>query len=343
MLQILKRPSLYKWAKLEAREAGKLDDVLVLRRGGVLEATQVKHSTNPLRPGDPWTWETLLDRSNRRKSLIQDWCDSIKKLDDVFRAVEPRLVSNRRPGEGFCLKPDSLIDVDRTAPEHLALIRTQLGEDAEDFIARFRFNVDEQDLPDYDERLLREFQKLGVDENGWLRLKDAIRSWIRCERLPENGEIRLNDIRAACGWRRLSSLPQNFEIPPDYTLPPDFHEKIMGRIVQSDGSTIVLTASPGAGKSTYLSYLVRELQDNDWPVVRHHYALQNPITPFERFDSIRVAESLMADMEDELPEYLGDLTSNNPDPNRLPEASTIMDRASRVTASGNRKASGSGD
>ena len=93
-----------------------------------------------------------------------------------------------------------------------------------------------------------------------------------------------------------------------------FTRKSWNEIVQSDGSTIVLTASPGAGKSTYLSYLVRELQYNDWPVVRHHYALQNPITPFERFDSIRVAESLMADMEDELPEYLGDLTSNNPDP-----------------------------
>ena len=317
MLKILKYPSRYEWVKLEVREAGRLDDVLVLQQDGVLEATQVKYSTDPLRPGDPWTWEKLLDKSNRRKSLIQDWCESVKKLEQLYRRVEPRLFSNRRCGDGFYVGHDGLIEVDLTDPGILDEIRTQLGEDTDDFLSRFRFQVDEQDLDGYDERLLREFHQLGGLEIGWLGLKDAIRSWIRCKRLPKNGEIRLEDIRTACGWYRLFSLSQNFEVPPDYTLPPDFHEKFLEQIVQCDGSTIVLTASPGAGKSTYLSYLVRELKDNDHPVVRHHYALQSPITPSERFDARRVAESLMADMQDEFSEYLGELTNHNPDPQRL--------------------------
>ena len=317
MLKILKYPSRYEWVKLEVREAGKLDDVLVRQQDGVLEATQVKYSTDPLRPGDPWTWEKLLDKSNRRKSLIQDWCESVKKLEQSYCRVEPRLFSNRRCGDGFYVGHDGLIEVDLTDPGILDEIRTQLGEDTDDFLSRFRFQVDEQDLDGYDGRLLREFHRLGGLEIGWLGLKDAIRSWIRCDRVPENGEIRLKDIREACRWYRLSSLSQNFEVPPDYTLPPDFHEKFLEQIVQCDGSTIVLTASPGAGKSTYLSYLVRELKDKDHPVVRHHYALQSPITPSERFRARRVAESLMANMQDELSGYLGYLTNDNPDPTRL--------------------------
>ena len=171
MLRILKHPSRYEWVKLEVKEAGKLDDVLVLGRDGVVEATQVKQSNHPLRPENAWTWEKLLDTSGGGESLIQEWWDAVKKLDGMFSGVEPRLFSNRRRGSGFCLTLDGRVDEGRTAPEHLELMRAQLGDDAKDFFARFRFHIDEQDLPDFDERLLRELQKIGVDKNGWLRLK----------------------------------------------------------------------------------------------------------------------------------------------------------------------------
>ena len=60
MLRFLENPSLYLWIKLEAAEAGKLDDVVALRVDGTVEATQVKFSTDVLRRGDPWTWKDLL-------------------------------------------------------------------------------------------------------------------------------------------------------------------------------------------------------------------------------------------------------------------------------------------
>ena len=68
MLSFLKHPSLFRWIKLEAREAGKLDDVVVSRADGTVEATQVKFSTDVLRPGDPLIWEDLLDRGNQGNS-----------------------------------------------------------------------------------------------------------------------------------------------------------------------------------------------------------------------------------------------------------------------------------
>lgn len=317
MLQILRHPARYEWVKLEVREAGKLDDVLVLRSDGLLEATQVKASPRPLESGNSWTWETLLKPSKSGTSLIQDWCGSVKKLERMFDVVEPILFSNRRLGDGFCIGPDKLVDQDKTDNKHLECIASQLGEYASDFLERFRFEVDEQDLSDFDERLRREFQQLGVSEQGWPSLKEAIRLWIRCEQLPANGEIRLKDIENACGWRQLLPLSQTFDVPSDYTLQPSFHEGFLNRVLQGDGSTIVLTASPGSGKSTYLSYLVEKLKAASQPVIRHHYALRPTTTPRERFDARRVAESLMSDIQNDLPEYIAELPIKNPDPNHL--------------------------
>ena len=115
-------------------------------------------------------------------------------------------------------------------------------------------------------------------------------------------------------------LPQNLEIPDDYTLPhPQFHNLFLERVVQTTGSVIVLTAGPGVGKSTYLSYLVQELRDQGKPVIRHHYSLRAGGDRPERIDSQRVAESLMADLQVELGRYLGELGIRNPMPHDLNE------------------------
>ena len=315
LLRLLRHPLRYRWVKFEAREAGRLDDVLVLRADGTVEASQVRYSTDALDSDDPWTWQKLLEQSNGRPSLIEVWHQSVAKLDELYERTEPRLVSNRRAGADFLLTQGGYVDCSQTAPSVLEQIHSQLGEDGKDFLNRFRFEVDEQDLSDLDESLWREFQTLGVSAQGWLSLKEAIRSWVRGERLPSTGEIRVDDIRYACGWRQLSPLPQNLEIPDDYTLPqPEFHDLFLQRVAQCVGSVIILTAGPGVGKSTYLSYLVRELRDMGQPVVRHHYSLRASGDRSERLDSQRVAESLMADIKNELGRYLEELAVHSPNP-----------------------------
>ena len=318
MLNVLRHPSRYRWVKLEAREAGKLDDVLILRRDGVVEAVQVKFSTDALRPRDPWTWDKLLGHSEGKTSLIQDWHQSVKSLDDSYRATEPRLVSNRRAGEDIVLTASGLVDTDHTDSSVLARIRSQLGEKADDFLKRFRFDIDREDLQDLNERLLLDFLGLGLPEEKWLSLKDAIRSWIRGHGVPASGEILIDDIRSACGWRQLSQLPQNLEVPEDYTLPDsEFHDSFLDCINQGSGSIVVLTAGPGVGKSTYLSHLVEELGKREESVIRHHYSLQSGRDRWERLDSRRISESLMADIMANLRPYLGELGNQNPNPDAL--------------------------
>ena len=318
ILSVLRHPSRYRWVKLEAREADKLDDVLILRTDGVVEAVQVKFSTDALRPGDPWTWEKLLSNSEGKNSLIQDWYQSVKSLDDIYRATEPRLASNRSAGEDIVLTASERVDTDHTDTLILKEIQSQLGEDADDFLERFYFDIDREDLEDLNERLLRDFQGLGLSEANWLSLKDAIRSWIRGQGIPASSEIRIEDIRSACGWRQLSPLLQNLEVPGDYTLPDQqFHGDFLDRVTQGSGSIIVLTAGPGVGKSTYLSHLVEELTKLEQPVIRHHYSLQLSRDRSERLDSRRVSESLMADINTELRPYLGELGYQNPNPDAL--------------------------
>ena len=313
LLRVLKHPSRYRWVKFEAREAGKLDDVIVLRSDGTIEATQVKFSTDALRTGDPWTWEKLLDKSGGKESLIQAWSESVVLLDQKYGATEPQLVSNRRAGEDFVLTPKGLVAREKTPESVLERLESQLGDRSNAFLERFRFHVDEQDLGDLDEKLLRDFEALGLPEGNWPSFKDAIRAWMRGDRLPETGEIRVEDIRNACGWRLLSPLSQNLEIPADYTLPlPRFHDAFLQRVDEGDGSVIVLSAGPGLGKSTYLSYLVKALRDQGCPVIRHHYSLRTGSDSFERLDSVRVAESLMADIESKLGSYRDRASSKNP-------------------------------
>ena len=194
-------------------------------------------------------------------------------------------------------------------------IKSQLGDGADDFIKRFRFQVNEQGLPDLKERLQRQFQSRALPESNWLGFLDEIRSWIRCENLPPNGEIRISHIRQACGWTQLSRLTQELEVPRDFVVADDaFHDQLLEQVTGGDDPVIVVTAGPGIGKSTYLSYLVDSLRELGCPVVRHHYSLGPGRDRLERVEAHRIAESLMADLQTDLRSYLVGRETMNPNP-----------------------------
>ena len=315
ILVFLKHPFLHRWIKLEAREAGTLDDVLVLRADHTVEATQVKFSTDVERRGDPWTWGNLLRRRNQGKgySLIQQWWQSVAPLDQRYGKTKPKLFSNRKVGDDLFLTATGRIDVGKTSPDVLEQIKSQLGEDADDFIERFHFEVNERGIDDLTEHLQREFQSLGLPDENWLGFMNTIRSWIRCENLPPNGELQISDLRRACGWTQLSQLNQDLEIPDDFVIADDdFHGDLLRQVLEGNEPVTVVTAGPGIGKSTYLSYLVEVLQESGCPVVRHHYSLGPGRDGLERVDAYRIAESLMADIQADLRSHLAGINTQNP-------------------------------
>jgi hypothetical protein len=77
--------------------------------------------------------------------------------------------------------------------------------------------------------------------------------------------------------------------------------------------------SPGADKSTYLSYLVDTLKGGNIPVIRHHYFLSLTDGSGDRFSHQVVAESLMQQIQARYLEALGALEAHNPQPEQCGE------------------------
>jgi len=81
---------------------------------------------------------------------------------------------------------------------------------------------------------------------------------------------------------------------------------------------IVLSGSPGIGKSTFISHLYATFRAKHIPVVRHHYDLgTNDHAPGFRLNHLRAATSLMHDLARDHAQALGSLANRNPEPEDL--------------------------
>ena len=80
----------------------------------------------------------------------------------TYGRTEPRLFSNRKAGDDLFLTSTGRIDADKTSLDVLDQIKGTLGDDADDFVQRFCFEVAEQGLTDLKERLQQEFQVFGA-------------------------------------------------------------------------------------------------------------------------------------------------------------------------------------
>ena len=319
--------------RLDADDAGFLDDVVAMCNDGRLVVKQVKFSTNPQGDTDPLTWEKLLSeppgKSNRaRMSLLQKWATSFRELRTSVQSVVASVVSNRTAGpdlKASLNKATGLVDFDRIPDNAVrSEVARQLGDAAAArlFFSEFRFTLDEPSLEDLESILRRRFDRLGGNETGWLNLQNKVRFWVshRFEPAPD-GAIKLSDVMRAARWHALQSLPQRFSVPDDYVLPSgEFHRTLHSNLLSVGSGSVVITASPGVGKSTYTSYLYNYLKENDMPVIRHHYYLsQDDQMGVIRLDHLRAAKSLMFDLSHEHADALGTNAAENPHGSRLRE------------------------
>ncbi|WP_270171036.1 ATP-binding protein [Paenibacillus sp. SYP-B4298] len=329
MIEMLEHPKRFYYIKVEADEAGYLDDVVALKTDGSYVVKQVKFSTHPEQDDEEYTWDKLLEeREGKRKllpSLLKKWASSVLEIKQRGLLHEASLITNRKAAQEILvtLLPNGHINFDMISEGYREEIIRQIGEEAvaREFFDSFFFRFDCAGLEDYEEALKRRFYKIGGSDHGWLNLKDELYFWVRNKNIPEpNGEITLSQVRAAARWYQLQSLPQQFEIPEDYVLPSEeFHTDFISEITASSEGCYVLTASPGMGKSTYLSYLYDSLESDGYPVIRHHYFLSTTDRTVGRLDSLKVAESLMNDILTKYPLSLQGLETNNPNPKHFSE------------------------
>jgi uridine kinase len=309
LIEWLEHPDRYIWARVEADDAGFLDDVEALRTDGVIVAMQVKFSAHPGDTADPYTWDDILKQRTSAKgktlpSLLAKWGTSFQDLRNTHVRVKASLVSNRRPVDDLRISfaAPGVVELERIPdPSVRAAIVLQLGgeQEAREFFAAFRFDLDQPGLDTLEAAVERRFLNLHGNLRGWKSLKDALRKWVRRRNLPPpDGRITLEAVKGAAEWQRLEVLPEEFSVPPDFVIPDDrFHGTFLRALKGSDGSCVVLTGPPGIGKSTYISNLYRELKNAGFHVIRHHYFLsRDDRTPY-RYDHLNVARSLMSEIQ----------------------------------------------
>jgi hypothetical protein len=77
----LEHPDRYQWVKVEADDAGSLDDVVALYSDDTLLVRQVKYATAPDSEDDRSTWDLLLEKpagkSAAKQSLLERAAESL--------------------------------------------------------------------------------------------------------------------------------------------------------------------------------------------------------------------------------------------------------------------------
>jgi hypothetical protein len=328
VVEMMTHPDRYQWIQVERDDAGYLDDVTALRSDGEYVYWQVKFSVDPETKGDSYTWKSLLDReegkTGPKDSLLMKWSKSLNHVMQQGPLAEAALISNRKASADLntVFKNFDQVDFDKIRDAGTKKeIRKQLGslKKARSFFDKFHFRLDQPGLNVREEAVKRKFTALGGTNEGWLSLKDSMRTWGReRNQPPPDGLITLEKAKKAAKWLVLRRMPQEFEVPPDYVVPSQgFLDGFVDEILSDNQKVSVLTATPGTGKSTFLSYLVKKWRDQNIPVLRHHYFLSLTDRTPDRLLHRRVAESLMKELTELYPDSLGATVSTNPNPEHL--------------------------
>ena len=324
LISWLEQPETYNWVRLETME-GSLDDIQAEVADKSRRLWQVKYGTDP---SAEWTWEELTKQESGKKglknSLLQKWKHS---LDDVLvsgvRVSKAALLTNRAAGPEIRahLTDSGLVDFTGLSEPLQAIISEQLGgtEEASLFFRVFQFSFKDPNPESLGLALQERFSRLGGTREGWSNLLDNIRRWINQKDEPNaKGYINLADVRSAALWHLPQPIPQAFLVPPDYVAPKNWSKSQVKPLLRNrHGGVLVVTGSPGVGKSTYLSWLVSELRRAEVPVVRHHFYLSNADATPHRTEWETAAKSIIQQLRFSHERLVRGVDSQNPLPGTL--------------------------
>ena len=320
----LENPSRYQWVRLEAMD-GSLDDIQAEESDGRLKLLQVKFGVDP---ANEWSWEDFAKQEAGRKgklkpSLLMKWATSLAEAQARATVAVAAIVTNRagctevlasRGSDGRIDFP-SLPDAVRTT------VSAQLGgEDAAlAFFTTFQFRFLDPSPDVLAEALLVRFVRLGGTREGWYGLLDSVRRWINRQNEPRvGGRILFAEVLAAANWHRPPSIPQSFRVPEDYVAPETWSEEVVEPRLDANGDRLlVVTGSPGIGKSTYLSWLLKKLTDRATPVVRHHFFLSTTDKTPRRTAWQTAADTIVGQLQGDYPNLVAAFGGHNPNPEML--------------------------
>lgn len=316
----LDNPGQYEWVKFEAddvEEARGLDDIFVKRADKLLELIQVKFTVDPFEPANALSWDWLIKRAGKKgKSLLEKWSGAAFNVG-LENAAGMRLVTNRRPDAEFATHlRDKRVNLDALPNPLREEIQAHAGgrQNAVSFFERFEFAHSYAGYESLDRTISAALEGRHTDHLGWLTLYRCAINWSIHKNSPApDGQITMDVLRSTISERQPRPLDQEFRVPVGYLPPdPEFADEFLKQAEAGAWDLRVLWGSPGQGKSTFLSYACKRLEERDLPFIRHHYFLDLQDTS-ERFTLKNVAHSLIAQMQDNDGEVLAHLNDRAED------------------------------
>lgn len=319
----MKWPQKYKWISFETApsEVGDdpffLDDILLLTEKDKYHMFQMKYRQSPA--NDPWTWDELLKKEKSKRndtfkdSLLEKWSKSVLREDLKEKIEEAHFVTNGTCDAQLsdCLDGD-LVDLDcvqKKYPETYNLILAQFKNKAhaKQFFKIFSFKFSSFD---HEELFARGSQALynylDATEEGVFALLLELKKHIRQQfTLP----LTALQLQSWCRFDKPRPLNQSFHVPKDFQIfSEQSHISLIEDLRDSNKNGFkVIFGKPGAGKSTYLSALVRQLESEQFVCIRHHYHLDhNDPEAHERLNFQRATDAIKAQFK-KYPKVIGPL------------------------------------
>jgi hypothetical protein len=310
-------PELYEWVLLEADDTNyqSLDDVVAARKDGSYEFVQVKFTVDSDSYELDWDW--LLAKKKTGTSMLEKWAKSLARVTAMGPIHSAGLKTNRIPSLEFskCLN-GVRVDINLLPKEIRESVDLACGGVAEAtaFFLSFDFWGGLPDLDKYENYLHDQLVPTDTDSQGWHVFRHSVRNWAIFKNQPEpNGHILREHVVQLITKRRPQPIRQDFIVPDGYGPPSEaFDKSIRGRISKDDKPITILWGTPGRGKSTYLSYLTQELQNDGAAVTRHHYFLSLQDSSSNRISFIEISTSLMHQLNARHPEAMAGI-SEEPD------------------------------
>jgi hypothetical protein len=313
----LEHKNRYQYIQVEAPDKGSLDDVVAVREDGSFELKQVKFSVDPDNEDCAWTWNKLTEKDKNKKSLIEKWASSYERIKRQGKISAASVESNRKSDEiQGILDAQRHVLLDKISDKATrSKIIEQIGNEdrAKEFFSVFCFNLDRPSLTELEEMVKKRFIQIGLNEENWKNLKSELRSWACEKNKPApDGRITYERIQEAVQWHKLREIEEKFPIPSDFVVPSEkFHEILLSDLRDLRTGCIVVTAAPGMGKSTYLSYLYGQLELAGIPVIRHHYHISESDRTVGRYNPEIIAESLMGEISSKYSDFVGEWKNKN--------------------------------
>lgn len=308
-------PNLYEWVQIESDDGSfsALEDVVALRKDGLIEFFQVKFTVNQDEYFLDWEW--LLKTKGKGSSMLSKWVKSFFRAKSQGRLYRAQLITNRIPSATFKKNLDGdFINIDKAPEDVRNKVEIACGsiERAREFFREFAFLGEQPDLNHYEHFLQDCLVPSDTSLDGWLLLQKFVRNCAIQKHTPHpDGKIRREHLVQIITKRRLQPISQDFYVPPGYQVPSkSFDKAIRTRIKTHETPITILWAAPGQGKSTYLSCLVQDLQNNGELVLRHHYFLSSDSPGTNRTSYFDIATSIVDQLTNRYPKIKKNITAD---------------------------------